>query len=596
MGLFNSLYTGASGILAQARSTQVIAENIANVSTNGYKRNDIAFNDLLGSSNRFSNTQSGGVSTNTVQRISAQGALQQSTSTTDLSIAGNGFFIVNQSTDDPSDLAFTRSGQFTEDASGFLRNTAGFALYGYLTDTEGNTIGDGEDSLVPIDLTIFETQFFETGTVDAAINLDAQEDRINPQNAIPAQQLPIDNLAVSFGRNLSVYDDVGQEQIISFEFRRTIGPHAHFSTSTPQDLERDDVLVDNLNGATPGINSGDQFQVSDGTNTLVIDFVNTSPADTSINEVQTVADFLDVVNGFTNGAGEALFDASITNENNQLIIQSLDPSGTLDITANAANVLGVQGLNITQDADAVPDYIFEPDYDINAAGPTSTYPSQEDFPDFENTTDPNFSNWWELTVVGQDPLGNSVNITQGLLNFNGDGSLNFVDDANGEQFLNLSADDLPFDSTEGIAVDITRITQFSGAFQTLELEQNGAPVGNRNGVEIDADGTVNIQFTNDLSLPVYKIPLAVFNNPDGLERIDGTAFRIPVDGASGELNIQDSLTGGAGSINGSSLEASNVDLTDEFGYLIVAQRAYGLNSQVLQAANEMTQGLAQLKS
>jgi flagellar hook protein FlgE len=243
--------------------------------------------------------------------------------------------------------------------------------------------------------------------------------------------------------------------------------------------------------------------------------------------------------------------------------------------------------------DTVPDYTYEPDYDINAPGAGTAYPNQGDFPALANTTTPNPYHWWEMTVTSQDSLGADVVVTQGLLNFTDLGRLNTTPDANGVSTLTLAAANLPFSSTAGIEVDVTSITQFSGAYETNILEQNGA--GERKSISIDNEGTVFAQFTNALSLPIYRIPLAMFNNPNGLERVDGTAFRIPSDGESGDLRIEDARSGGAGTINASTLESSNVDIANEFGDLIVTQRAYSLNSQVIQAVNEMTQNLSQLK-
>ena len=446
---------------------------------------------------------------------------------------------------------------------------------------------------MPIDVDVVNTSFFETSLTDAAINLNADEAARDPHLAVTAQQLPVDNLPADFSRSLAVYDDAGQEHLVNFEFRRIVGPMAHFTTDTPQDLEADNVLVDNLNGPTPLITNGDQFVVTDGTNSVTIDFVN-GPANTALNQAQTTRDVMDVINSVTNGSGEQVFLASLTPQR-KLLVQAYDPTVSIDISGSSASVLGAGGFAIPQDPDAVPDFIYEPDYDITAPGAGSTYPQQSDLPAFADTTRPNPHNWWEMTITGTDALGASVNITQGLLNFNGDGRLNFTPDAENELHLTLASANLPFSSTSGIDVDITRFTQFSGTYQTLELEQNGAPLGERNEVFIDSGGTVFARFTNSLSLPLYRIPLGVFNNPNGLEAVDGTAFRIPADSQSGALVIAEANSQGAGGINTSTLESSNVDIADEFSTLIFTQRVYSLNSQVIQAVNEMTQNLSQLK-
>lgn len=598
MSLFSSLYTGSAGMMANSRSTEVISNNIANSTTVGFKRSDTAFNDIMSeASNRYTSasTVNGGAMATVVNRVRDQGTLKQTSSATDLSIAGNGFFVVSKTADGSSDFLYTRAGQFYEGADGILRNTAGYVLYGYPTDTDGVTQGSGLDSLVPVDLSLYPAQYFETTAIEAAINLDAGDDLIDPHLQSTTQQLPIDNLEASYSRLISIYDSTGTEQNIQLEFRRTVGPMAHFTSYTLDGLERTDVLVDDTNGPTPGITAGDIFQITDGTETLDITFVNAA-ADTSLNEAQTLDDVINVINNFTGAGTTQLFLAQLTS-NGELMVQALDPTVTLDISGSDASVLGVNGLNFVQDPDTPADYSYEPDFDITTTPTaTSAYPGQGDFPAIANTTTPNPYNWWEMTIVEYDEAtGTRTPITQGLLNFNGDGSLNATADANGENIVTLASADMPFPTSGDITLDMTRFTQFNGSYNTLDLEQNGAPETSLSNVNITDNGTVYLQFQSDLVLPAFRIPLAIFNNPDGLDSIDGTAYKISSDGISGEPILAEAKTGGAGLIQSSTLENSNVDVSDEFGGLIVSQRAYSMNSQVVQAINEMTQTLARLK-
>lgn len=599
MSLFSSLYTGSAGMLAHSRSTEVISNNIANTTTIGYKRSDTSFGDLMSdATNRYTsrNASNGGVMATTVSRIRDQGAIQQSSVESNLSVTGNGFFIVSNVTDGSEDFLYTRAGQFDAGPDGILRNTAGYTLYGYATDADGVTQGDGLGSLVPVDLSLYPAQFFETTAVETSINLDASDDLIDTHRFSTPRQLPAsEGVDAGYSRTVTIYDADGLAQDVTFEFRRIVGPMAHFSTNTSDDLNGDDVLVDNTNGPTPAIVNGDILQISDGTNTLDVTFTS-GAADTSLNQAQTTTDMINVINNYTGAGTDQLFLARLT-DNGELLIQSLDPAATMDISGSSASVLSSNGLNITQDPDATPDYTYEPDFDITTT-PTATdaYPGQGDFPAITNTTTPNPYTWWEMSAVQiNETTGARTVLTQGLLNFNGDGSLNADGDANGNNILNLSSDDMPFNTSGDITVDITRLTQFSGNYNTLDMSQNGAPETSFKGIEIQDDGTVLIQFQSDLTLPAFRIPLATFTNPDGLESVDGTAYRVGADGSSGEPTVNEAKTGGAGVLNGGTLEASNVDVGDEFGGLIVAQRAYSMNSQVVTAISEMTQTLSRLK-
>src|SRR5690606_23435907 len=96
MSLFGSLYTGVSGLSAQSQSTAMIANNIANVNTVGFKRSEAAFYSLVTTEGRASRYSPGTVSVNRIQRVDQQGPIQQSISSTDTSISGNGFYAVKR--------------------------------------------------------------------------------------------------------------------------------------------------------------------------------------------------------------------------------------------------------------------------------------------------------------------------------------------------------------------------------------------------------------------------------------------------------------------------------------------------------------------
>ena len=91
---------------------------------------------------------------------------------------------------------------------------------------------------------------------------------------------------------------------------------------------------------------------------------------------------------------------------------------------------------------------------------------------------------------------------------------------------------------------------------------------------------------------MYKIPVVTFINPDGLQEVSGTAFEET--DVSGAAALNEAGTNGAGIMQGSRLESSNVDLGHEFANLIVSQRAYGASSQIIKTVDEMTSTLTRL--
>lgn len=151
--MMRSLWIAKTGLDAQQTQLDVISNNLANVSTNGYKRSRAVFEDLLYQTMRPAGTQTtqqnqvpAGLTLGTgsrpvaTVRNYAQGALQQTSSSFDLSVNGAGFFQVQLP---DGTLAYTRDGSFQIDAQGRLVTSGGFALTAGITvpaETESLTI------------------------------------------------------------------------------------------------------------------------------------------------------------------------------------------------------------------------------------------------------------------------------------------------------------------------------------------------------------------------------------------------------------------------------------------------------------------------
>lgn len=144
----NSLLVSLSQQLAAYRAMDVIANNIANASTPGYKRESAHFEEYVASM-RPAEGQRGMQSVSFVKdagivRDTSQGALNQTGAPYDLAIAGKGFFVMQT----PQGLRYTRDGHFNLDANGQIVNSAGDILQG---DGGAITISpdDGEIRIAP---------------------------------------------------------------------------------------------------------------------------------------------------------------------------------------------------------------------------------------------------------------------------------------------------------------------------------------------------------------------------------------------------------------------------------------------------------------
>ncbi|HEY9766822.1 MAG TPA: flagellar basal-body rod protein FlgG [Chroococcales cyanobacterium] len=135
--MMGALWTAASGMRAQQLNLDVTSNNLANVSTTGFKKARAEFQDLMYRTIRDSGSpQSGsvvpssvqvgmGVGPGAVQRINSQGEFVQTENPTDLVIEGDGFF---QVTRPDGTLAYTRDGSFRKDGNGQLMTGEGLLL------------------------------------------------------------------------------------------------------------------------------------------------------------------------------------------------------------------------------------------------------------------------------------------------------------------------------------------------------------------------------------------------------------------------------------------------------------------------------------
>ena len=604
MSLFGSLFTGVSALSAQSQSTAMVSNNIANVNTAGFKRSEAAFYSLVTTEGRSSLYSPGTVAVNRVQRVDQQGAIQQTSSSTDVAVSGNGFFAVKRDSGANSDqeYLYTRNGSFSEDAQGFLRNTAGFYLYGWPLDQDENipTASGDLSSLQPVDVAFLGGLTRATTSAELAINLDATETDYNNGTLEGGAQvgasgftgLPVPSgQPAHFTRGIRVYDTLGSAQDLTFEFRKIVGPMANITSDVTAAMDRDTTLT-----SLTGINAGDRFTITVGGTTQAYSI---GAAAGGHQRVDTVGDLIDHLNsGFGSGT---LVDANISSSG-QLLIQAIDMTDTITLTETVGTPLfGANALNIPNPSAPAVTETFTPFTLNGAAVESTTNPygidtvntsrrNQGDFPDFAEPTQPNTQGWWEVTILY--PNGNTV--SKGALNFNENGSINAATDSNGEIDIELQALDWGNGSEpQDIRIAIDRFSQFAGNYNVVFSDQNGAELGLRTGVEIDREGYVVARFSNGASTKLYKVPIMTFANPNGLGEVSGTAYSKTED--SGEENLREAGQGGAGFLETSTVEGSNVDLADEFAKLIVAQRAFSAGTKIINTVDQMTEELLNLR-
>ncbi len=461
---FAALSAGVSGLQAFTEGVGVIADNITNVNTVGFKESRSNFSTLVTETAAISSFSPGGVISQTSTLVSQQGLLQPSGSATDLAVDGAGFFVVRLG-NDPEDFTnsqtvFTRAGSFTPDSEGFLRNTAGLSLLGYPLDSQGNVPANTQDLSLLQPINISNLNGFGEATQNAAL-------RLNLQASTPI------TTGYAFG-------------------------DLNSATPTAPDFETNIQVFDSLGGGQ----------------TLTISFLRT-------------------------GTSEFSYEISFA-----------DPA-QVDSPANAPGVVGVGTLNFNTDGtiDLPGSSLFA--VDAATAAVTTTGPDLLDD-----------------TTGAVSPLTFAYNNTGPASRAPGNITFDF--------------------GTDGQA---DGVSQFDSPSALISSAVDGALFGNVAGVSIGENGDVTALFDNGLSVTPFRLPIATFPNPDGLQRLQGNAFGLS--SLSGLQALQEPGEGGAGSVAPNALELSTVDLANEFSELIRIQRAFSASTRIITTSDEI---LAELNS
>ena len=223
MSLYGALYSGVSGLAAQSSAMGAISDNITNINTIGYKGANNSFQTLVTSQMSKTQYSAGGVQHRPSASISAQGLLSASSSSTDLGISGDGYFVVNQSANPGSNdmWAYTRAGSFNTDENGYLKNTGGFYMQAWpLMAWDGNP----NASLVKIgDVTYMKAYKDDAGNTVYVNDNIIDNTNLKPVNlnTLGGTASPTQN--ISFGANLPSSAEIGENQNIAVLIYDSLG-------------------------------------------------------------------------------------------------------------------------------------------------------------------------------------------------------------------------------------------------------------------------------------------------------------------------------------------------------------------------------------
>lgn len=198
-----------SGLNTTSQELNTISNNIANVSTVGFKSSRAEFSALMNGG------MGGGVELASLSQSFNDGAFNMTGRTTDLAIGGNGMFVLQG---EDGAYTYSRAGMFQQDKDNFLVNSAGLRLQGYTTDSNGNlqtgSVGD-------IQVSTGSVAAKATDRVDFAANLDAGASEIVDENGDRIPFDPEDSDSFNSSYTTTVYDSLGNEHTLTQYFVKT---------------------------------------------------------------------------------------------------------------------------------------------------------------------------------------------------------------------------------------------------------------------------------------------------------------------------------------------------------------------------------------
>lgn len=142
-------------------------------------------------------------------------------------------------------------------------------------------------------------------------------------------------------------------------------------------------------------------------------------------------------------------------------------------------------------------------------------------------------------------------------------------------------------------IDFSDVTQYNKDSDAEATYQDGYGVGSMTGYTVGSDGVIRGAYDNGETRSLARLALANFENPAGMIQVGGTLFQESAN--SGTASINAPTISGLGALIPSSLEMSNVDLSEEFTDMIVTQRGFQANSRIITTSDEMIQELVNLK-
>lgn len=539
MSLIKSMNSGVSGLRSQQAKMDVIGNNIANVETTGFKSSRVTFAEMI---NQRMGRASG--SGDSVPQMSNQVGLGVKVASIDRNF-GQGTM---KTTGIDTDLGIegkgffvvqgeggqylTRAGNFVFNKQGFLVDPGGREVQGYNVK-RGGTILSGEN---------FESI------------------RVDPDNSLEPKQTEAITLAGNLDADTSSFQSLQAQNALT----RPGGATATYDTLLSD-------LAQVVTAPTPG---------------------------EAIDVTVTTNDGSTVTVSHTYASGDTMQD----------LIDTINEDPNLEDEATLVLVDGMLMYHSEQSGDS--------DLDIEFAMPGA---GEINFPQFQVTTH-GVTESKTMTTTVYDDLGRAHSL---LLNFTQTSANEWSYDArflDGEEIQSGGTGTLDFDAVGQLVSDPVRsitfepgggasqvtfemrlgdtalgsqFTQYSGSDSAKIIKQDGYSQGRLVDIVIDSEGQIEGIYDNGHGKVLAQVALGEVQNENGLETVGNGLFVAT--SAAGETYVDRAGSFADTSVNSGFLEASNVDLAQEFTEMITSQRAYQSSARIITTSDEMLMEAVNLK-
>jgi flagellar hook protein FlgE len=568
MGLLASLFSGVSGLKNHQQMLDVIGNNIANVNTIGYKSSSISFSDtfdeIVKAGSNPTKTTGGtdtfqiglGSKVSSIDRSWSQGTLETTSTNTDLALSGSGMFILNSN----GTNYYSRAGNFSFDANGQLvSGSNGAIVQGKNANSDGVVPPGNSLENIKVDANmklpaVATTKISWGGNLESDSNLTRTE-TVTQQGNIDSASLAVGG--ISTPNTTTVYNEFGTAYNFSTTYTKTATVAAN-------------------PGATPPVLKSDTYTM------------NWSLTDSTGASVRTgtITGLVYKDDGTGNCVMTAASQAKFDGAQNLVNIPTSNINFTFTGVSTTSNS-STNTLSISADANRTPNVV---------SGSTTIYDSlgtaHQATLKFSKISDNTWT--WTVSVPATDTSDSRVASSTGTIVFNSDGT---VDPSNISP-NNPTFSFTPSGGANTVTVDLDFGTGFSGVTQTSSssvisaLSQNGSASSALSNMNIDQYGNIVGVFTNGSSKTLAQIEVATFANLNGLISAGDNMYSAYAN--SGQPIVSSLGTESSTTMQSDALEQSNVDLSQEFTQMIVAQRGFQANARVVTTADNLLQELTNL--